>query len=433
MSEATSHTSSHASSHTSSPTRSTPDPYSLPLADIDVSQPELYETDSHWAYFERLRAEAPVHYCKASSFGPFWSVTRFDDIMAVDKDHETFSSYPGIVIGEQPPEFVVKQFIAMDPPRHDSQRKGVTAAVSPSSLAVMEPMIRQRIAGIMDALPIGVEFDWVDRVSIELTTQMLATLFDFPFEDRRKLTFWSDMATSSPDIAGDDSISAEERMAALTECLEVFTAIWNERVNKKPGDKFDFITLMAHSEAFKDMDPMEYLGNLILLIVGGNDTTRNSISGGVLELNNNPAEFAKLKADPSLIPNMVSEIIRYQTPLMHMRRLATKDTVLGGQKISKGDKVVMWYVSGNRDTSKIDRPDEFLIDRKSARNHISFGFGIHRCMGNRLAEMQLRIVWEEILKRFDKIEVVGEPTRLKSNFVRGITAMPVILHKKTGS
>jgi cytochrome P450 len=236
------------------------------------------------------------------------------------------------------------------------------------------------------------------------------------------------MATSSPEIAGDDSVSQEERIAALMECLEEFTVIWNERINQDPTGQLDFITLLAHSPATRDMEPMEYLGNLILLIVGGNDTTRNSISGGVLELNNNPAEYDKLRANPALIPSMVSEIIRYQTPLMHMRRLATEDTVLGGQHIKKGDKVVMWYVSGNRDEKRIARPNEFLIDRENPRNHLSFGFGIHRCMGNRLAEMQLRIVWEEITKRFSKVEVVGEPTRLKSNFVRGITNLPVRLH-----
>jgi cytochrome P450 len=407
-----------------------PDPYSISLDDIDVSNPSLYETDSHWPFFERLRNEAPVHFCKDSLFGPYWSVTRYDDIMTVEKDHETFSSYPAIVIGDQDPDFTVKQFIASDPPTHDNQRKAVTPAVSPQSLSQLEPIIRERIAGIMDELPVGEEFDWVDRVSIELTTQMLASLFDFPFEDRRKLTFWSDMATSSKEIAGDDSVSAEERQAALRECLETFTEIWQERAHKSPEGKFDFITLMAHSPAFQKMDPMEFLGNLILLIVGGNDTTRNSISGGVLMLNENPSEYQKLNNDPSLIPNMVSEIIRYQTPLMHMRRTASRDVMLGGQQIHDGDKVVMWYVSGNRDSTKIDRPDEFIIDRPGARNHVSFGFGVHRCMGNRLAEMQLRLVWEEIVKRFEKVEVTGPVVRLKSNFVRGIVEMPVILHAK---
>lgn len=406
------------------------DPMTMPLADIDVSNPSLYESDSHWPYFERLRSEAPIHYCKQSAFGPYWSVTRFDDIMEVEKNHEVFSSFPAIVIGDQDPDFTVKQFIAQDPPIHDDQRRAVTPAVAPHSLSVMEPLIRSRIGLIMDDLPMGETFNWVDRVSIELTTQMLATLFDFPFEERRKLTHWSDMATASEAIAGDDSVTAEERQAALMECLEVFTGLWRERAQHSPEGKNDFITLMAHSEHFQKMDQMEFLGNLILLIVGGNDTTRNSISGGVLMLNENPDQYDKLRADHSLVPNMVSEIIRYQTPLMHMRRTANQDTVLGGQKIRKGDKVVMWYVSGNRDASKIERPDEFVIDRKNARNHISFGFGVHRCLGNRLAEMQLRLVWEEILCRFQRVEVVGPVKRLKSNFVRGITDLPVMLHPR---
>jgi cytochrome P450 len=406
------------------------DPYSIPLADIDVSNPILFQEEAHWAYFERLRNEAPVHYCANSAFGPFWSVTRFKDIVEVDTNHKVYSSEPAIVLGDQPEEFTLEQFIAMDPPKHDAQRKAVTNAVSPRSLAQMEPMIRKRVQHIMDNLPIGETFDWVERVSIELTTQMLATLFDFPFERRSKLTYWSDMATSSPEIAGDDSVSMEDRIAALTECLEEFTVIWNERVNKEPGENFDFITLLSHSDATKNMQPMEYLGNLILLIVGGNDTTRNSISGGVLALNENPAEYDKLRANPSLIPGMVSEIIRYQTPLTHMRRLAKEDTILNGQQIKKGDKVVMWYVSGNRDTDKIPNADQFIIDRPNIRNHLSFGFGIHRCMGNRLGEMQLRIVWEEIMARFSKVEVVGKPGRLRSNFVRGITELPVRLHPK---
>ncbi len=394
---------------------------------LDPSNSALYPAGDHWAVFDELRASDPVHYTEDSPFGPYWSVTRFDDVKHVDTSHQIFSSEPVIVIGDPPPEEILPQFIAMDQPRHDEQRKGVTGAVSPRQLATLEPLIRQRVCGILDSLPVGERFDWVDTVSIELTTQMLATLFDFPFEERRKLTHWSDAATSSPALVGASNLTDEERMAILMECLEYFNRLWAEREGR---DANDFVSLMANSEAFKDMDPLEYLGNLILLIVGGNDTTRNSISGGVYALNKFPEQFDKLRADHSLIPNMVSEIIRWQTPLAHMRRIAKEDSVLGGKTIKAGDKVVMWYISGNRDAAVFEDADQLIIDRPNARQHISFGYGIHRCMGNRLGEMQLRILWEEILARFSHVEVFEEPERVTSNFVMGYTHMPVMLHPK---
>ena len=275
--------------------------------------------------------------------------------------------------------------------------------------------------------PLGVQRydEYKYPVFDKLTTQMLATLFDFPFEDRRKLTRWSDVATA--DEQSGIIESEEQRRAELLECLEYFTELWNERVNAPPRN--DLISMLAHGESTKNMDPAEYLGNLILLIVGGNDTTRNSISGGIKFLNENPLEYQKLIKNQSLIPNMVSEIIRYQTPLAYMRRTAMKDTVLGGQNIKAGDKVLMWYVSGNRDSTAISDADRFLIDRPDARKHLSFGFGIHRCMGNRLAEMQLRVLWEEILKRFKKIEMTGPVTMVNSSFVKGYSHLPVIINK----
>ncbi len=403
-----------------------PDPYSLALEDIDMGRAALYPAQAHLAYFERLRKEDPVHFCNSDEFGPYWSITKFHDIVYVDTHHHQFSSEPGIVIGD-PEAFQPPMFIAMDQPKHDVQRKVVTPAVAPMQLSEVEPLIRERVGNVLDSLPVGEIFNWVDLVSIELTTQMLATLFDFPFEERAKLTYWSDVAASGPTV-GDNSMTEEFRLQELTKCLERFDALWQERLAEPR--KNDFISLMAHHPDMQNMDPMEYLGNLMLLIVGGNDTTRNSMSGGVVALNQAPAEYDKLRADPSLIPSMVSEIIRWQTPLAHMRRNATEDVELGGKTIKKGDKVVMWYVSGNRDEEVIDRPNDFIIDRPKARHHISFGFGIHRCMGNRLAEMQLKILWEEILKRFERVELVGEPVRVTSNFVMGYSEMFVRLHPK---
>ncbi|MFN3571904.1 MAG: cytochrome P450 [Phenylobacterium sp.] len=403
--------------------------YAMPLDQINVADGELFRTDTMWPYFERLRKEAPVHYQAEHEFGPYWSVTKYKDIMAVDTDHETFSSEPAITIAEPTEELPLPMFIAMDPPKHDVQRKTVSPIVSPMNLQNMEPIIRERAAKILDDLPVGEEIDWVDKVSIELTTMTLATLFDFPWEDRRKLTRWSDVATAGKDshlFTSDDPEA--ERRNELFECVDYFTTLWNERVNAPP--KPDLISMLAHGEATRNMDRMEYLGNLILLIVGGNDTTRNTITGSVLALNQNPDQYDKLTANPDLIPSMVSETIRWQTPLAHMRRLATRDVELGGKTIRKGEKVIMWYVSGNRDDEVIENPNAYIIDRQRVRQHLSFGFGIHRCVGNRLAELQLKIIWEEIMKRFPRLDVVGEPVRVNSSFVKGYEHLPVVIPKR---
>ncbi len=409
-----------------------PDPWATPLEQLDVSDSRLYQRDAWRPYFARLRRDDPVHYTADSPFGPYWSVTRFADIQAVDGQHGIFSSEPTIAIGDSPEEFSIDNFIQMDQPKHDDQRKVVQPVMAPRNLARLEPIIRERAGRILDELPVGETFNWVDRVSIELTTQMLAILFDFPFEDRRKLTYWSDLSVGSPETTGADleGVTKEEQRAGLQDLMETFLGLWQERAAQPPGERLDLITMLAHGEATRDLPtrPLEFLGNIMLLIVGGNDTTRNSITGGVIGLNQFPEQYAKLRANPALIPQMVPEIIRWQTPVLHMRRTAKQDTVLGGKHIRAGEKVVMWYISGNRDETVIERPDELIIDRPGARHHLAFGFGIHRCMGNRLAEMQLRIVWEEIMARYHTVEVVGEPRRLKSNFIRGILDLPVRVH-----
>jgi len=376
----------------------------IPLDEINVSDPRLFQSNSIWAYFERLRNEDPVHYCKKSDFGPFWSITKYKDIMEVEMNPEVFSSATengGITIIDGNLGLGVEMFIGMDNPEHDKHRKAVNPMLSAATIARLEGTIRERT----------------------LTTLMLATLFDFPLEDRKLLTHWSEVATAMP--GAQNYVSAEYKKQELDKCLEYFTRLWKERAKLPPAP--DFISMMAHSDATKNITPDQFLGNLILLIVGGNDTTRNSMSASILALSQNPDQYKKLCANPKLVESMVPEIIRWQTPLASMRRTAVADYELGGKQIKKGDKVVMWYVSANRDEEAIETPEQFIIDRRRPRQHLAFGFGVHRCMGNRLAEMQIRVLWEEILNIWPKpcIHVVGEPTRVYSCILRGYENMPV--------
>jgi cytochrome P450 len=399
---------------------------SIALDRIDVSDPQIYQDDTWYPYFARLRREDPVHYVPEGRYGPYWAVTKYKDIMQVEVNHQVYSSTSelgGIQIEDQPKDMDRPSFIRMDPPKHDEQRKVVSPVVAPANLANMEGLIRERTGRVLDGLPRGETFDWVDKVSIELTTMMLATLFDYPWDDRRQLTYWSDVVIANVNSPEAPVHSEEERFAELTKMAQALGVLYQQRAQMPP--RFDLLSMLAHGEATKNMPFREFMGTLGLLIVGGNDTTRNSMTGGLWALSEHPREYQKLRDDPSLIPGMVSEIIRYVTPVIHMRRTAKEDTELGGKKIRKGDKVVIWYVSGNRDSEAIEDPDNFIIDRPRPRQHLSFGFGIHRCVGNRLAELQLRILWEELMPRFPAIEVMGSPRRLYSNFIHGIRSLPV--------
>ena len=401
---------------------------------IHPADPRRFQDETILPLFAELRATHPVHYCEDSPYGPYWSLLKYKDIQDVDKDYQRFSSdaiYGGITIdddnvGDPNSDFFVSSFITTDAPNHMPQRQAVTEIVHPRSLMRFESQIRQRAIKTLDDLPVGETFDWVERVSIELTTQMLAALFDFPFEDRYKLTRWSDVSTAEADSPIVDS--QEARIAELMECLQYFKDLRETRKEGPAG--FDLLTMLARDAATKDHPDNLFLGNLMLLIVGGNDTTRNTMSASVNAFNKFPDQFALLKENPNLLIPAVSEIIRWQTPLAHMRRTALEDVRIGEQTIRKGDKVIMWYYSGNRDTDVFANPDVIDIQRKNVRRHLSFGFGVHRCLGMRLAELQLKILWEEILQRWSHVEMVGEPRRVLSNFVNGYAEMPVRLHPK---
>ena len=409
-----------------------------PLDQLNPARVDRFANDTIWPVFERLRREDPVHFTPDSEYGPYWSVTKWNDIMAVDTNHEAFSSADGIglanlaAVAEQEKVMGVRRrggagFITMDEPEHGPARKAVSPTVAPNNLHNMAPLVRERAGLILDSLPIGKEFDWVDLVSKELTAMTLATLFDFPFEQRRKLPYWSDMIMNQP---GHGPVETwEQKGAAMFECFNAFQELWNQRVNAEPAN--DLISMLAHNPATRNMPMETYQGNVVLLIVGGNDTTRNTITGSVFNLNKNPDQYAKLRANPDLVTSMVSETIRFQTPLAHMSRVATRDVELNGKTIRKGDRVVMWYISGNRDEEHIENPNAYIIDRERPRQHMSFGFGVHRCVGNRVAELQLTIIWEEILKRFPEIKVVGEPVLNWSPFVHGFETLPVIIPTRT--
>jgi len=404
----------------------------LPLDLLDVGEPHQWVDYTVLPKFAELRKHGPLHYCPESIYGPYWSVVSHQHIMEVEGRPDVFSSSwerGGITIADRAEDRAdepqLPMFIAMDRPQHTGQRRTVAPAFTPAEMVRQHGDIRRRTADLLDSLPVGETFDWVDKVSIELTTGMLALLFDFPFADRRLLTKWSDAATDFEAV--EDDVKNQARWAELFEMAAYFTNLWNERAQKEPRP--DLISMMIHSDATKNMTPQEYLGNLVLLIVGGNDTTRNTMSGSAMVQNLHPAGWQAMMARPELIQNGVSELIRWQTPLAHMRRTAIEDFDIAGQTIRAGEKVVMWYLSANRDEGVFPDGDVFDPERANARRHLAFGFGIHRCVGARLAEMQIKILLEEMQKRKMSVEVVGEPVRVYSAFVHGFRQLPVIVRR----
>jgi len=401
---------------------------------LDMTHPDLYAEDRWHQPFAELRAKDPVHFHEEGRFGPYWSITTAKPIIHIEALPKVFSSsseFGGITVAGdgiahmRTFEIATPMFIAMDPPKHGEQRRTVAPAFTPSEIERMREGAHQRTGELLDSLPIGETFDWVDKVSMELTTQMLALLFDFPWEERRNLTRWSDALGDVEMFHTDESRQA--RLVQAYEMATAFNQLWESKTGKPPSN--DLISIMLHSDAMASMDEGEFMGNLILLIVGGNDTTRNSMSGYVYGLDQYPDERAKLEADPGLIQNATQEIIRWQTPLAHMRRTAQEDAEVEGKLIRKGDKIALWYLSANRDESVFDDGEAIRVDRPNARRHLSFGYGIHRCVGARVAELQLTVLMQEMAKRRLRANVVDKPEFVPACFVHGYRKLPVQLSR----
>lgn len=394
----------------------------------DVSVSEIYVEDRWRPIFKEMRETAPINKITGSAYGDYWNVTSYKAIQHIEALPDLYSSAQGITIVTDPenlPEDLnirLPMFIAMDRPEHTEQRRVIAPAFTPSEMERMMTEIRARTTEVLDSLPIGETFDWVDKVSIELTTGMLAILFDFPWDDRHKLTEWSDWMG---DV--ETSLSEESRREQLEHIFEAgayFQRLWDERLEK--GEAPDLISRMIHSE-MREMDQFTFMGNLMLLIVGGNDTTRNSMSGFVYGMNQFPDQREKLEQNPDLIPAAVQEMVRWQTPLAHMRRTATEDHEMLGHQVKEGDAIILWYISGNRDEEMFDRPDDIWFERPKPGRHLAFGYGIHRCVGARLAELQLRILLEEMAERRLRVNLLEEPERVSACFVHGYRKMMVEL------
>ncbi len=403
---------------------------------LDVSRAEMWAEDRWQEPMAKLRAEHPIYYCPESKFGPYWSVTTYKPIQHIEALPKIFSSsweLGGITVAGDGVEHLregeipMPMFIAMDPPQHSAQRRTVAPAFGPAETERLRADTLKRTSDALDKLPVGEPFDWVQKLSIDLTTQMLAILFDFPWEDRHKLTHWSDVLG---DIENADTL--EQRQARLATAFEMgaaFKELWDNKA-KKPGEH-DLISVMLQSDAMRHMSEHEFMGNLVLLIVGGNDTTRNSMSSYAYGLSQFPDERRKLEEnhDHDLAVNAMHEILRWQTPLAHMRRTATEDTELFGHQIKKHDKIALWYASANRDESVFPDGDKIIVDRENARRHLAFGYGIHRCVGARVAELQLTALISEMQRRRLRVNVIEEPERVPASFVHGYKKMMVELER----
>jgi cytochrome P450 len=391
------------------------------LDTVDLTDPELFADGPPHELFARMRAEAPVRWNPMADGDGFWSVTKAADISAVSKDTTTFSSErKGMFIREgmpMPLEILNQVILGMDPPRHTKYRLIIQKAFTPRIVALQQDQIRDRITRVIDQVCERGECDLVREISVELPLQVIAEMLGVPQEDRQRLFDWTmqlEAATGDPSVDG---------AAAVAEIGMYLASVVTAR-REEPAD--DLVTAMVSAEVDGEkLNDFEIAAFFALLMFAGNDTTRNTISGGTLALIENPDERRKLAEDPELIESAVEEMLRWVTPVMHFRRTPTTDTELRGVPIRENDKVVMWYASGSRDEEAVPDPMRFDVGRPKVDHQAFGGGGRHFCIGSSLARLELRLIFPELVRRLPDLDLAGPVGRTSSNWVNGFTSMPV--------
>lgn len=398
----------------------------MPIDTFNPSDPLIYFHQLHDSMFARLRRERPVHYCAHSDFGPFWSITRYRDIVEIESNPEVFSSTGGFTIVDIPQSPTARSFMTMDPPEHREVRQAVTPLASLNNLKMLESVISELVSQTLDGLPLREPFDWVSRVSVEITIKVLAVMMGVPQSDSSKLQKWSDLASTIPQ-PGAKVTDLQSYYQELQECRFYIERLCTEMAGR--NDLFNIASMLVNSKQSRSLSNEEVFLNMLILLLAGNDTTRHSLTGGALFVEQNPDQLAMFYANPDLLSPFVSEVIRYQTPVAHMRRTAKSDVDFHGHSIKKGDKVILWYVSANRDEDEIETPGRFNINRKDHDHHLAFGHGPHRCIGKNIALLELKLFWAEMARRKLKVRTLGPPERVKSCIVNGYSSLMVQLER----
>ena len=394
--------------------------------EIDIYNPDLYVETVPLEAFRRLRQEAPVYWHTHPDGSGFWAITRHADVVKVSRDHKNYSAQRGFVmIDNLDPDLLEQtqhQLLGMDPPNHAPIRRTVINRFTTRMVDQMEPRIREMVVQLLDEAAQRRECDWIFDVTARLPTQVICEIMGIPEEHWDQVREWADMQTSADDP---DIVESPEKAREAANAMGAFGYQLACKRRGTADPDTDLMMLLLNSEIDgKPVAEIQFASLFLQITVAGNETTRNLMANGMMELMARPEAYRELEQAPALLPTAIEEMLRYTCPLHHFRRTATCNTELHEQQIQENDRVVIYYVSANRDEDVFPEPDTFDIHRKP-NPHLAFGHGIHLCLGAHLARMETRIFFEEYFRRFKTIALTGQPRRVRSNLINGMKYMPV--------